>query len=356
MPDPIPTSGVVPTEPDDPLMQGETPGVPSEPPKTSETPPAAPAKATVGDALDAFAELTGKEIPETAEPTEPQETPEPPEPEPSPAEATGRDYSGLAEDEIPVFKRMAASSFAFLKPRYLEAKKLKEENDKLKADFEEASKASFYDNPDAYQVTPEFRHYTANITHLDNEISHWKKQIANIRAGEKWIPIVLDSKGNPALGEPLDPDPAGEAEIFDALQRAHTLRQDLVNKAENLKTTFTGAHRSFISKMTDIEKEIFKGTDEKKLETAMKAKLSLFPSHQHGRPEIRTIAKLLAVIDGFSVLLREKESKAITTQAKSRTAANGGPRAGKIQTGGVKSNTVGAVLDEFNAYKARAGY
>lgn len=298
---------------------------------------------TVGDALKAFQ----SERERAALQQFPSKVPTPKPSTPNP-----RDYSGLEPEEVAYFKQMGNSAFNALKPKYLEWKQLRGEVENLRKSSAETTKHSFFEHEEAYQLTPEFRSISSNLNQIQAETSHWQKQLANIRAGQPWHPIVLNEKGEPVIGEAQEAGPEGESVVLNALMQAHSIRSDLSNKLGNIQSSFTNQHKSFISNLTKIEKDIFQGADEKALSDAMNSKLPMFPQYMHGNPLVRSLAKSLAVIDGLISMLNEAKSSKATASIKAATAASAGPKGSDTMSVGVKpGETVGNVWDEFK--KAR---
>lgn len=300
---------------------------------------------TVGAALEAFKRAregtTAAKPPGTA-------TPKPPQ---------ARDFSGLTPEETSWFKNMGNQAFANLKPVYLEAKRLREENEQLKKSLNDASQNTIYEHPEAYQFTPEFKSYSQNAALIDQEINHWRQQLASARAGEAWTPIVLDNEGKPVLGEPREASPEAESQIIDALTRAHAIKTDLGNKIQGIQGSFKTHHQAFVGKLNEITDKIFEGADKKQLEAAMNTKLPLFPSIYQNRPEIKALATTLAVIDGLVLMLNQAKSSNTTAALRARTTVNAGPAASSVQTpAGKVNNTVGAALADFQKYKSQHGF
>lgn len=340
----------MPVEPDDPTFQAEDGTSLESQPVQSDTKElgAADKPSTVGDALSELSSVLDIDVPAKPEDSKPEgKTGEDTHPD-------ARDFTGLDEEEIPYFRKMGNAAFAYFKPRYLNAKTLQEENEKLKKNMEVASKASFFDHPEAYRLTPEYQDCVQQRQISSFEIDHWRQCLAAIRAGEKVSVLTgYDQQGQPIYSQPLDPDASLEADVTNALIKANANLSRAQDKAESLKTSFSAQHKTFVADMDKVRGEIFKGVDPTKLEKASKAKLSMFPAYLHGRPEIQTIASLLAVIDGYSMLLEKRRAQNVTQTAKARTATNGGPRTAKLQGGAGKSNTVGSVLDEFERAQQR---
>lgn len=306
--------------------------------------PATDKNNTVGSATDALRKLLNG----NSEASRPVGTPKPDAPS-----FRARDYSGIPADHVPVFKKMGDKAFEFFKPLYFEHKQLKDENAKLKTDFETASKSSIYDREDAYELMPEYKHNVKNLELLDGELNHWQQQLVNIRNGENFIPLIgYTESGEPQYGTPVPPTVQQEAMIFNMLSRGNVLKGQIAGKIDNLKNTFGSEYKSFISKITEIEDKLFPEADKEVLNKVGEMKLVAFPRHLHHNPIVRALAKALGMIDGMNILLNEARSSSTTANLKAKTAANAGPRAGMIQTSGGKgAGKVGDVLDEFK--KAR---
>jgi len=304
-------------------------------------------KATVRDAVKAFTDFSQKAKDggfERLAPTKPVQ--------PQPQHPNSRDYSGLPEDKIPLFKNMSNAAFAELKPLFLEHAKLKEENTKLKSDFDVASKSSFFENEQAYQVTPEYKQYTANISQLDAEMNHWQEQLANIREGKPWAPLVYDPQGNVVVGQERPATIRDEASIVNAMTKGHILKQDISNKLSALQNSFMTGHKSFTAKFQETVDKVFEGADKEVLDKAMQSKLSLFPSYTHGNPLVKGLATAIAVIEGMGILLEEAKASATTEKLKTRTMTSAGPSNGSMGTGASKGEKVDDIMKEFERAKA----
>lgn len=328
----------------------------------SESAPTATPGTSVSDALRSFEGIgrvnteQPKKVEEKVEeiPTEGEEPSTEPVTTPETPTRPSRDLSGLDEQEAKLFKGMSNAAFAHLKPVYLEHKKLKADFEALKAQNENLSKESFYEHQDAYQLAPEYQQATQNLQIVDREVTFWKQQLAAIRNGAKWTALVgYDKDGRPQLVPDQEPTPEAEADILGAMQNAFAIKGELSNKISGLKTTFSQQHKNYLNGVASVEKEIFKGVDQETLNKAMAKKITIFPEHRRNVPEVKIIAKLLAVLDGYQLMLDEKKAAAVTAEAKTKTAINGGPTNGRLNPAMSKGNTVDSVIKEFNDAKAK---
>ncbi len=240
---------------------------------------------------------------------------------------------------------------------FLEHKKLKTDFESLKKQHEQISKESYYENPEAYQLAPEYQANTQNLQIIDKEITHWKQQLVAIQNGQKWSALVgYDKEGRPQFANDLEPSAEAAEDIREAILKAHLIKGDLSNKVNTIKSTFSQQHKGYINGIQAIEKEIFKNVDQETLNRVVAKKITLFPEHRRGVPEVQIIAKLLAVLDGFQLMLNEKSAATTTAEAKTRTAVNGGPTTGVVRPGASKLNTAGAIMDEFAKAKANGAW
>jgi hypothetical protein len=236
---------------------------------------------------------------------------------------------------------------------FLEHKTLTEENAQLKKDIITANQASTYDNPESYTLSDEYKHHTNNLSLLDAEMNHWQEQLAHIRAGEPWNPLVYNEKGVPVIGEPRDPSVRAESQVMGALMKGHTLQNNLSDKLEELKTSHSNQHKEFLNGFQKTVDELFKGAKKEDLDKAMASKLPMFPRHTHSNPLVKGLATATALIDGLIALLDEEKGKNNVASIKSRTMVNAGPSAGAInRTGNAKTASVGDALKEFEKAKA----
>lgn len=333
-----------------PSSEQPTPPPPSRDDGASATEPQVDTKPdagkTIGDALAAFNKegVNGVKFAEK----KPDPAAKPPEQLQLFKENGKRDYSGVDDDDRNLFRDMSAASFQKLKPLYIDYKKIQAENEQLKKGSAESAKQTFFEHPDSYQLTGEFRHNSTNLKLIDAETSHWKSQLAAIRNGQKWTALVgYNPDGSPKFAADQEPTAEAEADIIEAMLNARQIRGQLTTKLDDIKTNFSAQHKSYLNNMTAIEKSIFKDSDREVLTKAMERKLPIFPEYLRAKPEIQTIAKLLAVIDGYSLMLEDRKANNVTAEAKLRTATNGGGGMSNTAAAPSRGQSAQSIIDQF---------
>lgn len=276
---------------------------------------------------------------------------------PPAAQAPGyRDYSGLNAEDRPLFERMSNEAFSKLKPHYLESIKWKAELDQLRAENAEIKGKHFYEQDNAYQLTPEYQTISAEANFLDQEIGHWEQQRANIRAGRPWSRLVKDAQGNVVVESnaiEVTDDNREQCVDFvnDKLNEGRGYRNEYSARLGAFHEKFKGEHGNYVKSFDAMEQKLLGGADQAKLEKAAATKMALFPKHMQGRREIKSFAKALVVIDGLLAMLSQRNGSAATQQIVAATAASAGPTGQQVQPANGRADTVGAVQDDFERMK-----
>jgi len=265
-----------------------------------------------------------------------------------------RKFDGLDENEKAWFTKMGNDAYNGLYPQFLEFKKLKTDFDSLKAENDKIKGAHIYDEPDAYMITPEFRQLQGAQDQLSAEASHWQEQLVKCKAGDDWIPIVLNQEGKPCLGAPRRGSPQDEALILGALTNAYTLQQNVSGRLEAFKTQFSERNKAFVSDLQAVTQKVFAGADMAKLAKAAESKLKIFPTHTHRQPMVQAFAQALVLIDGLTAMIRGQKKQASSRQINNRTALGAGPTDSEVSgSPGAQGRTVGDTLKQMQAMRAQ---
>jgi hypothetical protein len=106
-------------------------------------------------------------------------------------EAFGDDYK-KAE---PFLKNMSKEARQFFSARIKEQKTALAEV-KKSGPVNGQLPPAYYEHPDAYVLAPEYQQSVASLQNLTNELTHWQKQYAAVKAGKDWINKEADANGN----------------------------------------------------------------------------------------------------------------------------------------------------------------
>jgi hypothetical protein len=268
--------------------------------------------------------------------------------------ANSRKFDGLEEHEVKWFKAMDNDGYNNLYPKYLAQKTREKEFTDLQAENEKMKGASFFENDEAWTITPEYKQIASDSNRLQAEASHWEEQLALAQQGQPWSAIIKGPDGLPVIEDSTRiGDGAAVAQITAALTRAYTLQTNISNKMQAFNTEFKGKHQSFVSTLADIEKKIFAGADMTKLSKAAESKLSMFPSHIQKQPVTQSLAKALVVIDGLLAMFKNSRNSATSNNMRSSISRAAGPTDGEFQQSNMNGDRkVGDVIADFK--KARA--
>ena len=240
-----------PTAAPDPAIQTPTEGKPL------------PEKVGDVDLLTAFRIRSGEidEHSDAAQPKAPVEPAKPAEPVKQvlvPADPAQRDYTGIAEEHKQHFTKMGNEAFALAKKAYVERNELAS---KLKEAEAKTIPQSYFDNPNAYILTPEFREASQTVKLADTIKAHWEEQLVKMRNGQKVQGLAYDDKGQLVLTEPIAADANTEAQIIQAMTAASNSAQEARRKAANIRETFTDRNKSLVAAVRQQEEKYFPNFD-----------------------------------------------------------------------------------------------
>ncbi len=353
MPDEIQQSGTS-TETSDISTAPEASSPSTEAPDTSvdsstptETPPL---DNTVGAALELAKAVLGNNTESQYKVTLPAKT-QPP----------SRSFDGLEPEEAELFKRMSNAAYNRLYPIYKEYKELKPKYSQLEQELNTAKSSHFYEQENAYQLTPDYANLSQAVKRIGNETRFWEEQLIKVRTGQEWTPLLETPEGKIIVGTAQAASPEAEAIILSALTKAHTLSGQLQNQLSSFPQNFRQKHGEYLNSLKGIEGKIFGGVDATKLNELAAAKLQMFPTHVQGRPEVNMLAKALVIIDGLLAMARQQKSTSASAAVKAKTASAAGPTSESISTGGATgtglggSGKVGDILDDMRKFRATNG-
>lgn len=267
-----------------------------------------------------------------------------------------RDYSGLSDEERDMFQRMSNRGYQKLYPLYLESRNWqtwKTEKENLQKQLEELRNSSFYEDENAYQVTPEYQQLSQTVSKLSGEAEFWKEQLANIENGQPFSYLHQDPNGQITVKGPVTEYNQGSAraQIIGALTNANALMQNYSAQLNSYSQKYKTGYESAKKSLQDVEAKIFAGADMKKLDAEAEKKLKMFPSSIRSIP-VKTAARLLVVLDGLIAMNRRANGSQVTQRIKSNIAQAAGPSGSAINTGMPKGKTVGDVMSEFQKGRA----
>ena len=189
-----------------------------------------------------------------------------------------------------------------------------------------ATPQSYYENPNAYTLLPEYQSTVKNASIADAIAKHWENQLVKIELGEEWQDLedAFDDKGKylgPRLGKAMKPTAQAKVELTRHLNHASQQFQTFQQKAAYIQTNFSNGVKQVMSKVQEKEREIFntpEWSDAKSIEykTAEHcAKIIRDTGVTEVNPLFGTAAKLAA-----TVLLQRQYIQALAGNAERKTA------------------------------------
>lgn len=261
-----------------------------------------------------------------------------------------RKYDGLDPDEIPIFKHMHNQAYNAFYPKYLESKKLKQEHEQLRQQFEEASKMHFYEQEGAWKLAPEYNDLSSHQDQISREVSYWEQQLESIKAGETWRPLHVNAEGQLYQGNPVEATPQAEAMVMSKISKGHSIINDVSNRLAQFEEGFKGKHQTFVAKLKDIEAQVVGKENLEKVSKLSEKKLAMFPRMLQGRPEVQMLAKLMVINEGLIAMLRSQKGANTSNIIKQTTSRNSSvPK--PAGSGADKPGTVGDIVNQFERAK-----
>ncbi len=264
-----------------------------------------------------------------------------------------RVFDGLeTKEEREWFNRMSRPAYNALYPQYLEYKKLKGEYEGLQKENTQLKGSTFFDQEDAYSITPEYKGLTNNLNLIDGEAQYWTQQLANIESGAKVTMLTgYDGKtGQYSFSNELDPSPQLKAEVISKMNQAYSLKMHIQGKLDNYTSQFNTQRTGFMENMQSVRNKVFQGVDLGKLEKLAGSKLKMFPAFIQGHPTTKLLAEALVIIEGLTAQLGKTRSQTTTNAIKARTLTGAGPGAATI-TPGNGNGKAGSMQDVLKQFK-----
>lgn len=239
-----------------------------------------------------------------------------------------RDFSGLTEEEIELFKNMNRPAFDRLKPMFIQYKerevelsKLKEEKAKLDSDLA-ARGQPWYEHEHGYQLAPEYGQYVQAMQDFTAQAAHWREQLVAIEDGKDFYPLLQDPQTGRVFVSQTPEKPTAAAKIeaqefFNAArQNAHAAQQ----AAAGFKQQFTAQHKEYVNRVSNINDNFFKKY-EKSIAQKRDAVLAQVPSFWRNDPRTIMAANALALAQTVTdrVAAKNKTSLAAKTAASNPT-------------------------------------
>jgi len=275
-----------------------------------------------------------------------------------------RDYSGLPENMVPLFKTMGNQAFDALKPFYMEAVKAQAELAEFKKNPPVADKnaipASYYEHPEAYTLTPEYSAAANAAQESQLVLEHWRSQLDAVRNGAtEYQTLARDPQTKQLVyGQNQKVDQRTQSYIenifFNANNQAGTYQQKLAA----VRAEYTSKHTALVNDIRGWEKKFFDVFENEKhpLVPAYKDTLAKFPAGVQNNvlaaPLAKALTSLTALINIVTELKKTGGKVEPTTEEKKVAAQKkAGPTSGGASGAEETNGKDDVTLDDFNKVK-----
>lgn len=266
-----------------------------------------------------------------------------PNKKPNVDKTVNRDYSDIDDDHKELFKRMHNDAYNLLKPVYKEHKVLKVENEKLKKDYEDTSKAfktlkdngpqlpdSYFENPHGFLLDPEFHQAAHSVNEAQVILNHWDKQYKDVAAGAKQFDYLDRDKntGQLIISRKVNAEAGIEAELLKYVNHAQQLVNSSNAKIQAIQMSHgTKSSEAIKSLKTNIQKEygVFDLPDNKPIyEPLIKSEMEQLSPVFRNSPLAEGYVRARVMVFALSKLLQQAGAEKGNNNANSNNKGSNG--------------------------------
>lgn len=175
-----------------------------------------------------------------------------------------RDYSGLPEAIMPLFKTMSNDTFNALKPFYIEATTTKTKYDELLAKppviaDKNALPPNYYEHPNAYTLSPEYAAAEKDAVESQQVLEHWRNQLDEVRNGATEFTTLSRNKEEQIVyGAKQKVDQRTQSYLESLFFSSNNQASKFAQNLGSVKTGFESKHKAAINELQTYEKDFFK--------------------------------------------------------------------------------------------------
>lgn len=180
-----------------------------------------------------------------------------------------RDYAGIPDSVVPLFKKMPNETYAFMRPLYDKNTALTKEVEEAKKEItkvreEKGLPESYLEHPDAYILSPDFQNNLKAVRTGESFLNHWQTQLENIESGKEWHELVPDGKGGWTNGPAITPLPAHKGTIISHITHVNGQLQRFRGDLQTVQSTFKSRQADAVKFVDGIRKEHFSAYQDEK--------------------------------------------------------------------------------------------
>lgn len=286
------------------------------------------------EVIDAFNEVEKKEASKNTKDDKPLDTKKTPEKEETKKEietenpeiiedtSNARDYTGLADDEVAIFKKMSNESFNKLKPVFIEHKQLKEDKGRLEEQLkmhQERNPALDF-HPQAFVLNPEFQKKSSEIQSIQEELGYWRDSLEAMQDGKSGINIIRGQDGKLMNGGEIAPNSRNIQYVIERITDLSTNVRLAQGEIKSIVESHKNRHLEVTNGLKDFEEKMFPMFKEDSFKKQFDAVSKQVPSVFHSNPMTPALVKSFILINQ---LLAERNKGIKEEVAKKETEKAG---------------------------------
>jgi hypothetical protein len=165
---------------------------------------------------------------------------------------TKRDYTGLSASQIKLLKKLDNPRFEKISTELRVLNEAAQKSVQLAVELEAQKKLlqeggipnQWYEHPEAYQLSKEFRELSSAYSRQDAVEQFYEQQLLNNKSGNDFYVIQgFDAQGNPQYSAAQKASNQGEIFLQRELSKATQLKAQLEGRSENLRTNYQQHHQ-----------------------------------------------------------------------------------------------------------------
>ena len=277
----------------------------------------------------------------TTEPEAPVAEPVVTQPKPIAAPAA-RDYAGLSQDEVKVFKGMSNEAYTRLRPIYDQHKKIIErekEIEQREQTLKTALPKGVFDQDDAYTLAPSYREASQAAQIMKFESDYWAEQLAAVEKGEDWFPLMRNPKtGEYFRGDKKESTPQAKAQILQLMSRAAHQQALAEQQLADVQSNFRVRREALVSGIKSYEKKFFPHFEDQnhKYYPVVKETLAAIPEEFRDHPLAPMLAKAVGTIKALSDNINSLAQAQQTATLAAQNRAKAGPTLSRTNAAATK--------------------
>lgn len=153
-----------------------------------------------------------------------------------------RNYDEFDPEDRAYLRRLHNAQYEQATARLRSLYAIREEKKQLEQALAKAKEGglpdSWYENPNAYRLSPEYAQAENTLAESRMLAEHWQEQLINIENGQPWTTVSRGPNGQLTLGETRQPDAQSKIQVMAAMNEAQQWSLQHQSKLQNIQQSF----------------------------------------------------------------------------------------------------------------------